>query len=63
MSTTSAAAAVRLYAERGMIRVWRDSATFETKVKERYSIRYFKGLAQRSKDATPSYSNRDKDSP
>jgi hypothetical protein len=62
MCTTSAAAAVRLYAEREMIRVWRDSATFEAKVQERFSIRYFKGLAQRSKDATPSYSNRYKDS-
>jgi hypothetical protein len=61
-NTTSAAAAVQAQREKEMIAVWQRSETFEKKVKERMAIDYWKGLATRSMQADPPYSNRYKDS-
>jgi hypothetical protein len=42
--------------------IWQDNKDFTNKVRWRMSIRYFQGLAKRSKESDPLYGNRYKDS-
>jgi hypothetical protein len=61
-SVRSAAAAVQLEAEMQMIKIWCDNTEFNFEVRKRMHLSYFKGLAKRSRDSTPKYGNRYKDS-
>lgn len=59
---SSAAAPVIFEAEIKMADIWRDNKKFEDCVCSPMDIRCFKGLAERSRDSTPKYGNKYKDS-